>query len=65
MSISILRRLFDEVARNNNFHPSNMHNHVTARQEIDLVNLPAFLASTAALWIPRVGLRVITVGQEQ
>jgi hypothetical protein len=44
MSISILRRLFDEVARNNSFHPSNIHNHVTARQEIDLVDLPTLLA---------------------
>src|SRR5262245_12670647 len=65
MSISILRKLFDEVARNNNFHPSDMHNHVTARQDNDLVDLPALLASTAPLRIPRVGLRVITVRQDQ
>ncbi|HJZ99038.1 MAG TPA: hypothetical protein VKE70_21155 [Candidatus Solibacter sp.] len=65
MSISIFRRLFDEVVRNNNLHPSNMHNHVTARQDIDLVDLPALLASTAPLWIPRVRLRVITVRQDQ
>jgi len=65
MSISIFGRLFDEVVQNNNLHPSNMRNHVTARQDIDLVDLPALLASTAPLWIPRVRLRVITVRQDQ
>jgi|SRR6516225_2650789 hypothetical protein len=51
--------------RNKHLHPSNMHNRVATRKEVDPVDPPAIVASAAVLRIPRVSLHVIAIQQDQ
>jgi len=65
MGIGIFGWLFDEVSRNYHLHVSNVHDHFTVRQVVDLIDLPTILASAAPLWIPGMGIHLIRSRQHQ
>src|SRR5439155_12286923 len=59
MRVPVFRGALNEVTRHKDLYWSGVHYHATIWQEVDLVDLPAILASATPQRIPRVSVRLV------